>query len=216
MDAKSADMEKHIYFVRHGQSEENVSHVHIGAGAKLTEVGREQARVLGERMRRIGIEALISSPFVRAVQTAAEVANATGVPMDESEFFGEWLEPSQVTGMHMDDPARKTVRETVRAAEDDHEFRHSDEETFSELVTRAHAALRTLEEHPSSRICVVTHGGFLRILLGIILFGTAFTKREFVRLLSHFITVNTGVTYVVYDEIHGWRLITLNDQSHLG
>ncbi len=214
---KFADMEKHIYFVRHGESEENRDRLYIGPNAELTDVGREQAHMLAERIHRIGVEALISSPFLRARDTAVSITERTGIVLELNEFLGEWLEPSHVIGLHVDDPERKSTLEAMRGVTDNHDYRHSDEETFSELVARAKAAICTLKEHSAERICVVTHGGFLRVIIGVMIFGSEFTKKDFVRLLHHFLTTNTGITYVKFeDETLGWRLVTWNDQSHLG
>ena len=99
---------------------------------------------------------------------------------------------------------------------DDREYRHADEETFAELAARAEAALALLAEHPAARICVVTHGGFLRVLVGVMVFGSDFSKKEFVSMLQHLLMTNTGITHATFDEAYGWRLITWNDQSHLG
>ncbi len=210
-------MEKHIYFVRHGESEENRDRLYIGPNAELTEIGKEQARILADRMFRIGVDALISSPFLRARDTAAPIALRTGITLESNELLGEWLEPSQVTGLHVDHPERKSVLESISGATDNHDYRHSDEETFSELVTRAKTVIHALEEHSAERICVVTHGGFLRVIIGVMIFGSEFTKKDFVRLLHHFLTTNTGITYVKFEnESLGWRLVTWNDQSHLG
>ncbi|MDD2657456.1 MAG: histidine phosphatase family protein [Candidatus Pacebacteria bacterium] len=209
-------MEKHIYFVRHGESEENLTRIHIGASAQLTDTGKEQSLIVAERIQRIGVEALISSPFARASDTATPIALRLGVALELNEFLGEWLEPSMLAGLHIDDPKRKSVREEIRAAVEDHEYRHADEETFSELVVRANTVIRMLEEHPASRICVVTHGGFLRIIIGAMLFGTGFTKKDFVVFLNRLQTSNTGITYVKRDETLGWRLVTWNDISHFG
>lgn len=208
-------MEKHVYFVRHGESEENLSHVHIGAGAQLTDTGKEQSRIVAERICRIGIDALISSPFARTLDTATPIALRAGVALELNEFLGEWLEPSRVTGLHIDDPVRRGALEAIHAAEND-DYRYAGEETFSELVARANAVIRMLEESPASRICVVTHGGFLRVIVGIMVFGASFTKKEFVGMLRHLLTTNTGITYVRFDDMHGWRLVSWNDTSHFG
>ncbi len=210
-------MEKHVYFVRHGESEENATRVHIGATAELTETGRDQARLVAERVKRIGVDAIITSPFVRAHDTAAAIAEATGVPHEANALLGEWLEPSHVVGLQWEHPERQSALEAIRAAADDHHYRHSDEETFAELLERARAVVAMIEEHPAERICVVTHGGFLRVIVGAMIFGSHFTKREFVQLLHHISTTNTGITYAKHDDpALGWRLVTWNDQSHLG
>lgn len=210
-------MEKHVYFVRHGESESNVDGIYRGEEAQLTESGRTQARTVAERIRRLGVEAVISSTFLRAHDTASAIGERLDLPVETVKLFGEWAEPTHILGTHRDDPEREAERDAIFAAHHDPHYRHHDEETFAELVARAEAALRALREHPASRICVVTHGGFLRILTGIIILGSDFTKKNFYRMLRHLLTTNTGITYVkLEDEARGWRMVTWNDQSHLG
>lgn len=62
-----------LYITRHGQSQGNVS----GGGEpdpELTELGFLQARYLGERLSKQKLDCIISSPLVRAVATANEIA----------------------------------------------------------------------------------------------------------------------------------------------
>ncbi len=210
-------MEKHIYFVRHGQSEENRDRVYGGHRSPLTEEGNEQATAVAERIERIGVEALISSPFLRAFDTAKTIGGRVGLVHEQNELFGEWMEPSHFVGKHRDHPDAKDANEAILAATDNHDYRHTDEETFTELVTRATSAIRVLEDHSAERMCVVTHGGFLRVIIGVMTFGSEFTKKDFTHFLKHFYASNTGVTYTRnVDEETGWQLITWNDQSHLG
>jgi phosphohistidine phosphatase len=53
----------------------------------LTPAGKEQARSLGERLAREGVrlDALLSSPLLRARETAAAIAKPLGVSVDVDE-----------------------------------------------------------------------------------------------------------------------------------
>ncbi len=171
---------------------------------------------VAERIERIGVEALISSPFLRAFDTAKIIGERVGLVPEQNKLFGEWTEPSQFAGKRTDHPEVREIFEAVHTTIDA-SYRHTDEETFTELVTRAASAIRVLEGHSAKRICVVTHGGFLRIIIGVMTFGSEFTKKNFTHFLKHFYASNTGVTYTRnIDEATGWQLITWNDQSHLG
>lgn len=72
-------IELELYFARHGQSygnigESNDDDLRDSQDPELTETGRNQARLLGERFARLPLDALFSSGLVRAISTAAEVA----------------------------------------------------------------------------------------------------------------------------------------------
>ena len=70
-----------ILFVRHGKPdyEKNC----------LTEIGHRQAKDTAERLKNEGIEAVYSSPFGRALETAQYTADALGLPVQVLDFMHE-------------------------------------------------------------------------------------------------------------------------------
>ena len=59
-----------IYLVRHGETEENRNNVLQGqTPGHLTELGKEQASALGEKLGSVVFDAVVSSPLQRAVDT---------------------------------------------------------------------------------------------------------------------------------------------------
>lgn len=208
-------MEKHVYLVRHGESEENAGRVIFGREAALTELGRKQADVVGERIGRIGVEAVFSSTFPRAIETARAIAPHVGKEPEQNALLGEHLLPSRVHGMHLDHPEVRTMFTELYGSNDPH-YRNGDEETFAELAARAQATLEFFESHEASRLCAVTHGIFLRMLVGVVCFGKLFTREQWNCIRFAFQTTNTGITYIRRDDTGAWKLITWNDQAHLG
>jgi len=109
-----------LYFIRHGQSENNAlwintgSHIGRNEDPELTEVGRQQAEILAQFLRRadstlrpsftstelsasdfqnvagFGITHLYSSLMGRAVATGTIVANALDLPLAAWEDVYEW------------------------------------------------------------------------------------------------------------------------------
>ena len=55
------NIEKHVYFVRHAESEENITHIFRDHTVPLTENGRTQAEQVAERIARLDIDTLITS-----------------------------------------------------------------------------------------------------------------------------------------------------------
>ncbi|HWV34047.1 MAG TPA: histidine phosphatase family protein [Thermomicrobiales bacterium] len=67
-----------LFLVRHGQTEGNARHLFIGStDMPLDPVGARQAKRIGDRFASLHIDALISSPMLRARQTAAEISRTT-------------------------------------------------------------------------------------------------------------------------------------------
>ena len=74
----------HFYFVRHGQTVWNVENKICGAtDIELTSLGHEQAIETGKKIQEMGIEAdiILTSPLVRAKETARHISEVTGIPM---------------------------------------------------------------------------------------------------------------------------------------
>ena len=172
--------------------------------------------VVAERVAKLGIEALITSDFIRAKDTAAIIGEKAGVTPEEQPIFGEWLEPEHLLGKSYDHPDARVMREALYGS-DDPEFRHSTEESFAEMKERAAQCYEFLERHPAEHLCVIAHLGFLRVLVGVALLGAAFGKAQYSQMFRHLEGANTGITYMRFDdEKKRWKLVTWNDISHFG
>jgi len=80
-----------LILVRHGQTEANVERRLDTRlpGARLTELGRTQARTLGERLAPQPPAALVSSQALRARETAGFVETASGLTLQVREGLHE-------------------------------------------------------------------------------------------------------------------------------
>src|SRR4029450_8286333 len=61
---------KVVYFVRHGQSEDNVAPVFQSPDSPLSAVGRHQAARMAARVATLAFDVLLASPYRRAHETA--------------------------------------------------------------------------------------------------------------------------------------------------
>ena len=88
----------HFYFIRHGETVWNVENKICGAtDIELTAKGHEQAIETGRKILSEGIKAdkILSSPLVRASETARHISEITGIPMEieprlKEQNFGIW------------------------------------------------------------------------------------------------------------------------------
>ena len=83
---------KRVYFVRHGQSIWNTQKKVCGVtDVELTTLGHEQAVQAGKDIAESGIvfDEIISSPLIRAVQTARHISEITGRPVKLDERLTE-------------------------------------------------------------------------------------------------------------------------------
>lgn len=87
-----------LYFVRHGQSQWNVSDQICGAtDIPLTDHGKKQAIETGKKILAMGIKAdeILCSPLMRAADTAKFISEITGIPVRvepnlTEQNFGKW------------------------------------------------------------------------------------------------------------------------------
>jgi probable phosphoglycerate mutase len=76
--------------LRHGQTSMSVQKRYAGrSDVPLTDLGVQQAAAAAKRLASAGLDAIVASPLRRAVQTAEEVAVATGAPVITDAGFRE-------------------------------------------------------------------------------------------------------------------------------
>jgi ribonuclease H / adenosylcobalamin/alpha-ribazole phosphatase len=76
--------------LRHGQTPMSVQKRYVGrSDVPLTDVGVRQAVAAAKRLASAGLDVIVTSPLRRAVQTAEEVAAATGAPVVADDGFRE-------------------------------------------------------------------------------------------------------------------------------
>ena len=212
--------EKIVYFVRHGQSADNVAPRFQSPDSPLNEVGQKQAESVAERVGKLSFEALIASPFRRAKETAEAIAKTTGKEPEYSELFTERVKPTNINGKAYEDEQANTLWREWEKSLYTPDMRIEDGENFGDLVARADKALAYLSARPEKSLVVVTHGYFLRTIVARVLLGELLTPETFQRFHRAAAMENTGLTVLRYkaafEEEAMWRLWIFNDHAHLG
>jgi ribonuclease H / adenosylcobalamin/alpha-ribazole phosphatase len=76
--------------LRHGQTLMSVQRRYAGrSDVPLTDLGVQQAAAAAKRLAPAGVRVIVTSPLLRAVQTAQEVAAVTGAPVVTDDGFRE-------------------------------------------------------------------------------------------------------------------------------
>jgi broad specificity phosphatase PhoE len=148
---------KHLYVCRHGESQANRDGRYAGhIDTPLTDRGRSQARQAGDQAIKLHLELIVSSPLVRALETAQIIAHETSYPPEriiQNELFMErYLGALQ--GQTFDTPIDST--------------RFPDMESPAALHARGMRALDYLRTLDAERILLVSHGTFLNTLRNIV------------------------------------------------
>lgn len=211
--------EKTVYFVQHGQSEGNTAKAFQPPDSPLTELGKEQAQKIAERVSHLSFETLIVSPLTRTKETADAIANATGKQPEYSDLFIERVKPTNLNGKPYGDPEAEALYSKWEESLYTSGKRAEDGENYDDLIKRADAALRFLKNRKEASMVVVTHGFFLRTILARVILGDTPHGDAFRNIQSYMRMENTGLTVLRYStEYEGasWRLWIYNDHAHLG
>jgi broad specificity phosphatase PhoE len=88
-----------LLLIRHGESEANIGRS-ADPDCSLSDLGLEQAQKLAKRLSRydLGDFLALTSPYRRAIQTAEEIALATGLQFVIEDSIREWGETATISG----------------------------------------------------------------------------------------------------------------------
>jgi 8-oxo-dGTP diphosphatase len=98
-----------LYLVRHAKAASRREWTGDDRDRPLIEWGTMQADELGERLGSIRPTRLVSSPFVRCIQTLEPLAVRTGLPVETEDGLGEGADLAQVVKILMAVPDRAVL-----------------------------------------------------------------------------------------------------------
>jgi probable phosphoglycerate mutase len=193
-----------ITWVRHAEPERVAPGTGVPADPQLTARGRDQAKRLAAWLSSERVDVVVSSPQRRALETAAPIARAHGVPVEVVEGLVEY----DVQADHY------IPMEELRATKDERwtamvegrwgEFGGEAPEAFTKRVTNAVDDL--VARHPGAHVVAVCHGGVINVALAAVLgldrplwFDPGYTS------VSRMAASRTGIR----------SLLSLNEWAHL-
>lgn len=143
-------MNKKVYIVRHceatGQPPES----------PLTETGFEQAKELTEFFSDKKIDRIISSPFLRAIQTVKPLSEDKELTIDLDERLSERI----LSTTNLPDWYEK-----LKATFDDLELKFEGGESSQEAMNRIVKVVEEILKDGDERTLIVTHGNIMSLLL---------------------------------------------------
>lgn len=153
-----------LILIRHGEPDYNmvIQRNFKGHGmdlGQLTPQGIEQAKAVSKDERLKGAELIVSSPYTRALQTAAIISKETKLDINIEVDIHEWM-PDLTFNYSSDEFTRIAARECTayKGTYTDNDIRG-----WEKLETLANRAFRCLEKYLCyDKIIVVTHGILMR------------------------------------------------------
>lgn len=208
---------RRFYLVRHGETILNASNIRQGADGGLSEDGRRQAARVGRYLARFAIRRIIASPYERARETAGIIDQYLNVPIIYSKLFEERRNPSEIIGKRGDDSDVVRIVDQMDRAYHDDAYRYSDEENFNDLKKRARRALAFLSYQHAREVCVVTHGLFLKMFVGYLLYRKRLHAADYAKLSFFNASDNANVTicefhpWKLFSKTRGWEVVSYNE-----
>ena len=210
-----------LVLTRHGLTDRSIPEQHLGQrlDVPLNEAGRAQAKALATRLEGVDFDRVISSPLIRARETAVIVAPTERVETDQRLLemdYGAWegltyeaLERDHATARRRWEQAPDILRYPGGESGNDVAARVRDflDELLADHVERHGAASE--QELP---VLAVGHSSTNRILVCVAL---GLPIREF---RQRFVQGQANITVLRFEHGDGpsdARLLVLNDTAHL-
>ena len=199
--------ETEIILIRHGETEWN-SHKRMQghSNSDLSSVGQAQIQALGQWMKNVPFDLIYSSDSLRAKQTAEAITQFSGHELQFDQRLRE-KNLGVFEGLTSEE-ARERHPEVFRLFKTAGSKYVIDEgESTQQLQDRALEIVNEIRiKHPEERVLLVTHGGFIRVVMKHSLGLSLETP-------TRFLIRNTGVFRLVWED--KWLVSQMGGVSHL-
>ncbi len=180
-----------VYFVRHAEPDYKN---HNDMERPLTLKGKEDSKLVTDYLKEKEIEIVLSSPYVRAVQTVKDYADSYGHTITTVSDFRE----RKIDSDWIEDFNRFAEQQWK-----DFDYKLSDGESLREVQIRNMDALRqVIKEYPDKNIVIGSHGTALSTIINY--FEPSFG-------FSHFQKIRTIMPWIVKFTFQGDELVHIEE-----
>jgi probable phosphomutase (TIGR03848 family) len=157
-----------VILLRHGRTTANTSGVLAGwtPGVLLDETGAAQVRAVGERLAKVPLAAIVSSPLERCRQTADAVAEGRDLEVQTDDRLGE-ARYGDWTGRTIKELVKEPLWRVVQQHPSAAVFPGPEGEGLAQTQTRAVAAVREWNAKlgPNAVWLACSHGDVIKAIL---------------------------------------------------
>ena len=157
-----------VLLLRHGRTTANAAGVLAGwtPGVLLDDAGRAQVRAVGERLAKVPLAAVVSSPLERCVQTADAVAAGREVAVQTDDRLGE-ARYGDWTGRPIKELVKEPLWKVVQQHPSAAVFPGPEGEGLAQTQARAVAAVREWNAKlgPDAVWLACSHGDVIKAVL---------------------------------------------------
>ncbi|MGZ4508040.1 MAG: histidine phosphatase family protein [Blastococcus sp.] len=157
-----------VVFLRHGRTTANAGGVLAGwtPGVELDDTGRTQVQAVGERLAKVPLTAVVSSPLERCMQTAEAVSAGRGLEVQTDDRLGE-ARYGDWTGRTIKELVKEPLWKVVQQHPSAAVFPGPGGEGLAETQARAVAAVRAWNAAlgPEAVWLACSHGDVIKAVL---------------------------------------------------
>ena len=157
-----------VILLRHGRTTANAGGILAGwtPGVQLDETGAAQVAAVGERLAKVPLAAVVSSPLERCVQTASAVTAGRDLELRTDDRLGE-ARYGDWTGRTIKELAREPLWKVVQQHPSAAVFPGPEGEGLAQTQARAVAAVRSInaELGPDAVWLACSHGDVIKAVL---------------------------------------------------
>ncbi len=155
---------KTFILVRHGESETNLRKAFTGQiNAPLTDLGRQQAKLMAEYVDKYHMDKIYVSPLQRAVDTAGAIAQRQNCPVDKCHALME-INSGHWQGLTFGEIAEKFPQTYQTWRTDIGSAAPEGGETCRELYDRVTGFFEKVLTEPDETVCLVCHATPIRMI----------------------------------------------------
>ena len=196
-----------VYLIRHCESLANLQAIIAGrVDFDISEKGALQLEYLSERFQNIKLDAIYSSPLIRAYKTALAANKYPQAPIIQDERLIE-INFGEIDGKPF---SSMTEEQKYHWNKQPHLVTIKGGETVMEAGERFFGALMDIvKQNPDKTIAIAAHGGVYRSLFCML------RKLPWDKIIEVNYVDNTGVNLVHFHNDGSWEIVYENDTSHL-
>lgn len=201
-------MEKHIFIIRHGETDYNRAGIIQGRGVNisLNEEGRKQAKAFFLKYGRYPFDRVYTSSLVRSIETVQRFIDS-GIPWSIRPELDE-IDWGEQEGKETDKEMRELYRQVTAAWKSGAlHVRIPGGESILDLAWRQKSFIESLRHDRAREILICSHGRAMRALLCQLL-GMDLSR------MDEFPHSNLSLYRLLQNEA-GFHLVLRHDTSHL-
>jgi 2,3-bisphosphoglycerate-dependent phosphoglycerate mutase len=154
VDTYGEQKDHKLFFVRHGETEDNEDNVIRTKNAQLTDEGRKQAEVAARQLKSEGVNAIVSSNLPRAKESAHIIAAKLGIVPQFDNQLNTW-DMGKLEGQPCDATNTKLMKDAVAKTPDEPV---GGGESFNEFKDRSQAGIRdAINNNQGKKLAILTH-----------------------------------------------------------